>query len=137
MAGIRPRVSSEGKEGTGVVLDVNGAFEHVAGATALRADDVAALAERVASVTADLSARRERGELPFYGLPYDEVAVSACESLANDLRDRFTTLVVLGIGGSALGTRAAIEAVPADLRDAGARRVEILDNIDPSAPSLF
>ena len=132
MAGIRPRVSNEGEGITGVVLDVNGAFDHVAGAAALRFDEVAALGTRVASVTADLSVRREKGELPFYGLPYDEVSISACESLASDLRDRFTTLVVLGIGGSALGTRAAIEAVPPDLRDAGARRVEILDNIDPS-----
>jgi len=116
----------------GVVLDANGAFEHVAGDRALRVDEVTALAPRVAAVLSDLATRRERGDLPFYGLPYDEVAISACESLANELRDRFTTLVVLGIGGSALGTRAAIEAVPPDLRGAGPRRVEVLDNVDPS-----
>lgn len=117
---------------TGVVLDANGAFDHVAGEKVLRPGDVGALGQRIVEVVSDLAARRERGELPFYGLPYDDVSIDACESLANDLRDRFTTLVVLGIGGSALGTRAAIEAVPPDLRGAGARRVEVLDNIDPS-----
>jgi glucose-6-phosphate isomerase len=114
------------------VLDANGAFDHVAGEKALRPDELAALGKRVAEVVSELSAGRERGELPFYGLPYDDVSISACEALANDLRNRFTTLVVLGIGGSALGTRAALEAVPPDLRGAGARRVEVLDNIDPS-----
>ena len=114
------------------MLDANGAFDHVAGETALRPAEVEALGNRVAEVVSELLGRRERGELPFYGLPYDDVSIAACESLANDLRDRFTTLVVLGIGGSALGTRAAIEAVPPDLRGAGARRVEVLDNIDPS-----
>jgi glucose-6-phosphate isomerase len=125
-------VSSQSEGLKGVVLDANGAFDHVAGEKALQPDEVEALSKRVAEVVADLSSRRERGELPFYGLPYDDASISACESLANKLRDEFTTLVVLGIGGSALGTRAAIEAVPPDLRGAGARRVEVLDNIDPS-----
>jgi glucose-6-phosphate isomerase len=125
-------VSNASEGAGGIVLDANGAFQHVAGERALRPDEVGALGKRVGEIVADLAARRDRGELPFYGLPYDEVSISACEALANDLRDRFTTLVVLGIGGSALGTRAAIEAIPPDVRGAGARRVEILDNIDPS-----
>jgi len=117
------------------VLDANGAFDHIGGDTVLRPDEVAALGEQVGEVVSSLTARRERGELPFYGLPYDDISIAACESLAGELRDRFTTLVVLGIGGSALGTRAAIEAVPPDLRGAGARRVEVLDNVDPSTLS--
>jgi glucose-6-phosphate isomerase len=125
-------VSSESEGLQRVRLDVNGAFAHVAGEKTLSSTEVAALAQQVADVISDLTRRRESGDLPFYGLPYDDVSISACESLANDLRDRFTTLVVLGIGGSALGTRAVLEAVPADLRSAGARRVEVLDNIDPS-----
>jgi glucose-6-phosphate isomerase len=125
-------VSSESEGLQRVRLDVNGAFAHVAGEKTLSSTEVAALAQQVADVISDLTRRRESGDLPFYGLPYDDVSISACESLANDMRDRFTTLVVLGIGGSALGTRAVLEAVPADLRSAGARRVEVLDNIDPS-----
>jgi len=118
-----------------VVLDANGAFDHVAAKAGISPDRIANLAEPVAAVMQDLTARREAGKLPFYDLPSDETSIAACEALASDLRDRFTTLVVLGIGGSALGTRAAIEAVPADLRAAGARRVEVLDNIDPSSIS--
>lgn len=119
----------------GLVLDANGAFDHVGGETVLRPEEVTTLGERVRAVVSSLAARREGGQLPFYGLPYDETSIAACESLASELRDRFTTLVVLGIGGSALGTRAAIEAVPPDLRGAGARRVEVLDNVDPSTLS--
>ena len=126
-----------GKDGAEarVVLDANGAFDHIASSGGISPDRVASLNDSVASVMDDLNARRDAGKLPFYGLPYDETSIAACESLAGDLRDRFTTLVVLGIGGSALGTRAAIEAVPPDLRAAGARRVEVLDNIDPSSLS--
>ena len=126
-----------GKDGAEarVVLDANGAFDHIASSGGISPARVASLDDPVASVMDDLNARREAGKLPFYDLPYDETSIAACESLAGDLRDRFTTLVVLGIGGSALGTRAAIEAVPADLRAAGARRVEVLDNIDPSSLS--
>ncbi len=120
---------------TRVALDANGAFDHVAADGGLEPDRVAELSDRVSAVVADLEARRSAGKLPFYDLPYDDAGIDACEALAGDLRDRFTTLVVLGIGGSALGTRAAIEAIPADLRAAGARRVEVLDNVDPSSLS--
>ena len=126
-----------GKDGGAarVVLDANGAFDHVAAGAGLSPERIAGLAGPVAAVVDEIATRRAAGKLPFYDLPYDETSIAACEALAGDLRDRFTSLVVLGIGGSALGTRAAIEAVPADLRAAGARRVEVLDNIDPSSLS--
>jgi glucose-6-phosphate isomerase len=131
-AGIRRGVSDKDGGAARVVLDANGAFDHVAPGFGIPPGRIADLADRVATIVTDLSERRAAGKLPFYDLPYDDASIAACEALAGDLRDRFTTLVVLGIGGSALGTRAAIEAIPADLRAAGARRVEILDNIDPS-----
>jgi glucose-6-phosphate isomerase len=50
-------------------------------------------------------------------------------ALANDFRKKFSTLVVLGIGGSALGVRAIHCALGHTLKDA--RRIEVLDNLDP------
>jgi glucose-6-phosphate isomerase len=44
-------------------------------------------------------------------------------------RGRFKTLVVLGIGGSALGTKALLQSLSHTRTDP--RRVEVLDNLDP------
>jgi len=81
---------------------------------------------------AGLAAKRAAGQLPFYDLPSDVAGIAACRRTADKLRDRFDTLVVLGIGGSALGTRAALGAVSPERRTLGTRRVEVLDNVDPS-----
>jgi len=114
-----------------LTLDVNGFFDHMAGGSGLRREDVDALAPRLAATLKTLGKRRAAGDLPFYGLPYDHGSVSEVDELAGELRERFDTLVVLGIGGSALGTRAAVEAA-ASVGRAGGARVVVLDNVDPA-----
>jgi glucose-6-phosphate isomerase len=49
--------------------------------------------------------------------------------LATQFREKFSTLVVLGIGGSALGVRAILSALAHTISDS--RRIEVLDNLDP------
>jgi glucose-6-phosphate isomerase len=51
--------------------------------------------------------------------------------LAKDFRERFETLVILGIGGSALGTRAVFEALKHVIPDSERRELRIIDNLDP------
>ncbi|NCN40395.1 glucose-6-phosphate isomerase [bacterium] len=50
-------------------------------------------------------------------------------ALAGKLREKFDRMVVLGIGGSALGTRAVLEAVGHHTE--APKPIEILDNLDP------
>ena len=71
-------------------------------------------------------------------LPTDETAVGMVMKLANSVAGRFENLVVLGIGGSALGPIALKSALCHPLHnllDAKARdgkpRLFVLDNIDP------
>lgn len=52
-------------------------------------------------------------------------------ALAKTLRARFKTLVVLGIGGSALGARTALSALGPLVKPSESRRVLVLDNLDP------
>ena len=112
-----------------IALDVNGFFDHVVGDGGLRRAEVEALTPRTTAVLKDLGTRREAGKLPFYRLPYDTELIDGVCELADELRARFSTLVVLGIGGSALGARAALEAVgPAG----EGMRVEVVDNVDPT-----
>jgi len=86
----------------------------------------------------DLLQRRESGLLPFYDLPFDGPTVAVVNVLAEKLADRFENLVVLGIGGSALGTLALFRALCPlhynlfDRQQRGGRpRLFVQDNVDP------
>ena len=89
-----------------VTIDVNGCFAHAAGPEALDRSDLDALAARAAAVLADIEARRAGGDLAYFDQVAGDEAVEASSALAATLAGRFDRLVVLGIGGSALGTRA-------------------------------
>jgi glucose-6-phosphate isomerase len=112
-------------------LDVNGFFTGLVGERGFGPGDVDEMATEVGRVVADLEARREAGGLPFYDLPYDDAALKRVGCVADELHDGFDTLVVLGIGGSALGTKAVLDALP----PGGRLAVHVLDNIDPSTIS--
>jgi hypothetical protein len=111
-----------------ISLDVNGFFDHLIGARGLSRAEVDREAARVGTIMDGLEARRAGANLPFLDLPYDEGSISQVAELAEQLRSSFDTLLVLGIGGSALGTKTVIDAIG---REAGGMRVEVLDNIDP------
>src|SRR2546423_1136541 len=78
------------------------------------------------------------GKLGFVDLPNQSEEAKKIMSWAKKVRGSFDTLVVLGIGGSALGTIAVQQALrPAywNLKDKKARkgwlRVFVFDNVDP------
>jgi glucose-6-phosphate isomerase len=76
--------------------------------------------------------RNAAGEIGFPDLPFLEKEARGLSRDAARLRNRFTHLLVLGIGGSALGTKAVLEAVGVP----GARKglaLTVADNVDPDA----
>ena len=97
--------------------------------------DAPALGEaihRAQAAAARIAARSGSGEIGFPGLPFRETEARAVARAAAGMRRRFTHLLVLGIGGSALGTRAVFEA----LGGPSARRglsLAVADNVDPDA----
>ena len=84
-----------------------------------------------------IRSRRKSGDLAFYELPYQDESLAEIVSFANQLQGTFDDLVVLGIGGSALGTAAIFNALcPGhNLRSKtdrnGLPRLFVLDNVDP------
>lgn len=54
---------------------------------------------------------KESGELGFTALPHDEATLQTILKLAGEVRQEFSALVVLGIGGSDLGARAVHQAL--------------------------
>ncbi len=95
-----------------------------------------ALAGRVLKGHRALEAKRDSGDVGFYDLP--DADISETLALVNKRRAECDAVVVLGIGGSALGTIAVATAalhpwhnlLSADQRG-GAPQLFVLDNIDP------
>jgi len=118
-----------------ITLDYTCMLAETIGDAGVRADELEALRPRTEAIHAELMQRREAGALPFYQLPFQDL--TAIRALADDIAGRCDALVVLGIGGSALGTTAVARALlplqhnllPADRRSRP--RLFVLDNIDP------
>lgn len=96
------------------------------------------LATRFGEVHDEVGRRRSAGEYGFLGLGLQDDLAHQIEAWAGRVRDRFDHLVVLGIGGSALGAKAILSALKgaawnewsADRRD-GLPTLTVLENVDP------
>jgi len=113
------------REAMSVRLDVNGMMAEAIGQAGVGEDELKAVAPRVSEIGHALRGRRSAGELPFYELPYQKETVARIKALAVEVRAETDALVVLGIGGSALGTKTIVGALETD------RRLLIADNVDP------
>lgn len=98
--------------------------------------------DRIASIIADLNKRKDKPEqwLQWMNLGYNEETVWYVKEYASMVRGRFDNILVLGIGGSALGGIAITEALlkpywnllTPEQRD-NYPRIFFLDNIDPDS----
>jgi glucose-6-phosphate isomerase len=100
------------------------------------------LAARFGRVQAEVRRRRAAGEYGFYGLVDQGPTVHAIRTFAEGLGQAHDHVLVLGIGGSALGTKALLNALrrPAwnEWDDEGRDffpRLTVLENIDPTSIS--
>lgn len=95
---------------------------------------LAGLAGRLAAALAAVRGRRER-DLRWLDLPYRTETADEVLEFAVRARGRFENVVVLGIGGSALGNLALHAALSSPYHDhvppKGLPRLFVLDNVDP------
>jgi glucose-6-phosphate isomerase len=101
---------------------------------------LADLAARFGEVQREVRRRRGAGEYGFYGLVDQGVTVREIKAFAEGLGQAHDHVLVLGIGGSALGTRALLTALrrPAwnEWDDEGRDffpRLTVLENVDPTS----
>jgi glucose-6-phosphate isomerase len=102
----------------------------------LRDADLDELGPRFSDVCSALLARAASGEIGFLDLPSDRQALPRVREVRAALHRDVRDVLVLGIGGSSLGTRALIEALrtPQGLRipeGDGHPRIHLPDNSDP------
>jgi glucose-6-phosphate isomerase len=95
-------------------------------------------AGRFRGAHAAVAGKHARGELGFIDLPGDAALLAQATGFAERARGRFTDVLLLGIGGSALGPIALRTALrpPAwntlsDDERGGHPRLHVLDNVDP------
>ncbi len=119
-------------------LDHNYAMEEFVGNQGLSERDLEELTPRLEIVHQELSTAREKGDLAFLDLPYQTEVVGQIKNLARPYLEWCLDFIVLGIGGSALGTRALRQALchPRYNHLALGRRhhrpkLWVADNIDP------
>lgn len=101
------------------------------------AADIKSLAGRIKDWTRDMNEQRKAGKLRYRDLPYDEEMIDHVHQEVEHFRDRCDVLVVLGIGGSALGNIAlqnALNPYTYNLmsdRTRNGPQLFVLDNVDP------
>jgi glucose-6-phosphate isomerase len=100
------------------------------------------LKDRFGAIQSEVQRRRAAGEYGFYGLVDQAATVHEIKTFAEGLGQAHDHVLVLGIGGSALGTKALLNALrpPAwnELDDEGRDffpRLTVLDNVDPTSVS--
>src|SRR5438105_4824745 len=101
-------------------------------------------AARFHDVHAEIQRQRSAGELGWLDLPYEKDTVAHIKAYADGVGQANDTVVVLGIGGSALGPSALHNALNKpfwNVLDDAARdeypRLYVLDNIDPTTIGPF
>ena len=97
--------------------------------------ELKALEAQIAEITERMDAERQAGNLPYRELPYQQQMCQQVAQLAERLRPRYDNLVVMGIGGSALGNIALQTALNTPTYNLVANRpgprLFVIDNVDP------
>ena len=100
------------------------------------------LAQKTSPVIKQLNEDRKAGQTPYRDLPFNEQMVEQVKDLTAQVRDGCEYLVVLGIGGSALGNIALQTALNPymynlDASQRSGPRLFVFDNVDPVQLSSF
>jgi glucose-6-phosphate isomerase len=99
--------------------------------------DLKEIAPRIKEITKQMAEERKAGKLKYRDLPYDDEMIDAIHRQVEHFRDRCDVLIVLGIGGSALGNIAlqnSLNPYTYNLMSDRTRpgpQVFVLDNVDP------
>ncbi|MDI3503834.1 MAG: glucose-6-phosphate isomerase [Candidatus Cloacimonadota bacterium] len=94
---------------------------------AIPASRLVNFADKVVSARQQIESDRKSGILGFYDLP--EQDISPIIDFVHSLDDSFADMVVLGIGGSALGNKALYHALKTE--QGLKKRIFVYDNVDP------
>lgn len=122
---------------TQLKLDTTYIHDGRLGAHALSEQQIDELSGRLRDILGEIANERGAGQHRFRELPHERIQVDEIKQIVAEYRPTTDNLIVLGIGGSALGNTALQSALnpstynllPADRRSGP--RLFVLDNVDP------
>lgn len=100
------------------------------------------LAQKTFPLIGQLNNERKAGKTPYRDLPYRDDMVQKVKAVADEVKGRCENLVILGIGGSALGNIALQTALNPfmynlDEKQRKGPRLFVFDNVDPAQLTSF
>jgi glucose-6-phosphate isomerase len=123
---------------TTIRLDTRFVTDERLGEHRLTEADLQALAPKVAQILKEIADERAKGGHRFRELPHQRPQLDEIKALVAEYADSTDNLLVLGIGGSALGNialQSALNPLTHNLLDRSERkgpRLFVLDNVDPA-----
>ena len=126
-------------DGKAIKLYYSGMMSEVIGSEkGITPEELDKLIPAAQSAAQRIHEKRDSGEYGFYRLPYDSAAIDTILRMAKAFKGLYDDLVILGIGGSALGGKALFQALCSPIHNLlsleernGAPRIHFLDNVDP------
>lgn len=101
----------------------------------LTMDQIRQMQARITTITEEMAKDRQGGKLPYRDLPYRKEMCQKVQKLADSLKGKYDNLVVMGIGGSALGNIALQTALNSPTYNLKTKRqyprLFVVDNVDP------
>ncbi|MHC4338079.1 MAG: glucose-6-phosphate isomerase, partial [Planctomycetota bacterium] len=115
----------------------NATAEVIGGEHGITAEQIKSLAEETSPLIRKLNEERKAGQTSYRDLPFETQIAQQVKELVGELKERCENLVVLGIGGSALGNIALQTALNPymhnlDNTQRQAPRLFVFDNVDPA-----
>ena len=126
-----------------IIIDYKNVTSAVIGAkNGITPSQLKSLGKKIKPLISKINEQRKAGETPFRDLPYNKVISKRVNAVVKTLRKECDYLVVLGIGGSALGNIAldtALRPFLPDPKNKQSRRPQlfVLDNVDPAQFASF
>jgi len=126
-----------------IIIDYKNVTSAVIGAkNGVTPKQLKSLGKKIKPLISKINKQRKAGEIPFRDLPYNKGISKCVNALVKTLRKDCDYLVVLGIGGSALGNIAldtALRPFLPDPKNKQSRRPQlfVLDNVDPAQFGSF
>lgn len=115
----------------GVSVDITYALKENIGDGGIAIEELKGIYPQLKEVKDKLIKECNEGKNVFLKIPEDEKVVEEIIEFKEDIKGKFENLLVLGIGGSSLGAKSAIEALSMNARDERPLEIYFLDNIDP------
>lgn len=106
---------------------INACFSDTIGEYGISDADFKAQKPAILAAISTVKKARDTGKLPLITLPYDKQDTAHINEIATDLRKRFSTLVVIGMGGSILNPRTTCTLAKAT----EGKKIIFVDSVDP------